>query len=597
MSRPTPFRRTGFPHSKKAGIAATIAALAVTGLGATPAQSAAEGDCPAAFPVDDLTADQPVTGRTVSKGTTPDGFTGKVLGVLDDGIGLDLDMIMVKLDSPAIADAGGIWAGMSGSPVYAENGELIGAVAYGLSYGPTPYAGVTPAAAMQEMLTEPPGTGVQMARKVAVPASMQRRMIRSGATRAEAGSEFRQLRIPMSLSASIKGGERRQSKIYDRFKIANTKVVPGGARAPGDPVDPSGIVPGGNIAGSLSYGDVTYSGLGTTTAVCGSEVLAFGHPFLLSGPSTLTMHTADALYIQPDPAYSPFKVANLTGAAGGFDLDGPAGIKGTTGAAPETTPITSQYAVGENARTGETQVSVLDYFGDIALAHVVSNIDTLYGGYGKGSGSFGFTIEGEREDGTPFSFTREDAYADMNDISFATAFDLYQVLSKLQYDTGEDITFTSLDSTADLTKEYAAYQMTRLEVRANGDWSKVNRRRGLAVTPGSTQKFRVMLTSEQLGDKVVPISVPIPERSRNRGYLQIYGGNTGGGGEGAFLFRRAAGDSKFDKVLTKLEQAPKNDDVVATLVMAKGERKGTVQKQSVGDVVDGFFSLSLRTKG
>ena len=93
-----------------------------------------------------------VDGLTVSRGTEPEEFTGTVLGVLTDGISPGVDMIIADLDSPAIDAAGGIWQGMSGSPVYAEDGRLLGAVSYGLSYGPSPIAGITPFEAMDDYL-------------------------------------------------------------------------------------------------------------------------------------------------------------------------------------------------------------------------------------------------------------------------------------------------------------------------------------------------------------------------------------------------------------------------------------------------------------
>jgi SpoIVB peptidase S55 len=89
------------------------------------------------------------TGYTISSGTTPKPFTARVIGVLKDGIAPGLDMIIVETDSPAIRDAGGIWAGMSGSPVYTSDGRLLGAVAYGLSGAPSRIGGITPA---EEML-------------------------------------------------------------------------------------------------------------------------------------------------------------------------------------------------------------------------------------------------------------------------------------------------------------------------------------------------------------------------------------------------------------------------------------------------------------
>ena len=71
-----------------AGLLAT-SAMAVSGLAATggPAQSAdPAGDCTAAYPLANVAADQTVHGLTVEKGVSPDPFTGKVLGVLDNGL-------------------------------------------------------------------------------------------------------------------------------------------------------------------------------------------------------------------------------------------------------------------------------------------------------------------------------------------------------------------------------------------------------------------------------------------------------------------------------------------------------------------------------
>ena len=63
------------------------------------------------------------TGWTVSEGRDPEPFDAEVLGVLPDAIAPGRDMIVVDTSSPAITDAGGIWFGMSGSPVYHDAGS------------------------------------------------------------------------------------------------------------------------------------------------------------------------------------------------------------------------------------------------------------------------------------------------------------------------------------------------------------------------------------------------------------------------------------------------------------------------------------------
>src|SRR5262245_66372500 len=145
MTTSRPFAR----RVPRAALAALIsAALAATWLSTSTALAAPADPCPAAFPVADLVPGMVANGLTVEKGNTADPFTATVVGVIKDGIASGLDMIIVETDSPAITRTGGIWAGMSGSPVYAADGRLIGAVAYSLSFGPSPIAGVTPAADM-----------------------------------------------------------------------------------------------------------------------------------------------------------------------------------------------------------------------------------------------------------------------------------------------------------------------------------------------------------------------------------------------------------------------------------------------------------------
>jgi hypothetical protein len=90
--------------------------------------------------------------------------------------------------------------------------------------------------------------------------------------------------MPFSVSGL---SNRHLQKVADRFDIKRPLVVGAGTSAN---AKPTAIVAGGNLVASLSYGDVTYAGIGTATAVCGNQVLAFGHPMLWSGPSTLSMH-------------------------------------------------------------------------------------------------------------------------------------------------------------------------------------------------------------------------------------------------------------------------------------------------------------------
>ena len=83
---------------------------------------------------------------------------------------------------------------------------------------------------------------------------------------------------------------------------------------------------------------------------------------------------------------------------------------------------------------------------------------------GQGAASAGWTIRGLRKDGTPFSFTRSDLYADPNDISVAPAIRLADDLSAIQYNPGEVVKIASVDTTSSLEDAYETYAIQKVQV-------------------------------------------------------------------------------------------------------------------------------------
>ncbi len=94
------------------------------------------------MPVDELQAGQTGYGLTVFAGTEPDTFGVTILGV-QRGARAGGDMIMVELSGQGL-ETSAVAQGMSGSPVYLDDGRLIGAVAFGWPGALRPIAGLTP---------------------------------------------------------------------------------------------------------------------------------------------------------------------------------------------------------------------------------------------------------------------------------------------------------------------------------------------------------------------------------------------------------------------------------------------------------------------
>ena len=117
-------------------------------------------------------------GRTVFDGTQVEEFKAHILGVLENVIGTQRNLILARLEGGPLANTGVI-AGMSGSPVYID-GRLIGAVSYSLgSFSKEPIAGITPIAEMTD--------ATALERAAAAPARACRSSFRSRATSLDRG--------------------------------------------------------------------------------------------------------------------------------------------------------------------------------------------------------------------------------------------------------------------------------------------------------------------------------------------------------------------------------------------------------------------------
>jgi SpoIVB peptidase S55 len=589
--------------------AAGLVAAATTLL-AGPAQSAPKtvtpAACPDSYPVANLTAHQPVTGLTVSSGNTPDTFTGEVLGVLTDGIAPSLDMILVRLTSPEIDRVGGIWAGMSGSPVYASDGRLIGAVAYGLAFGPSPVAGVTPAADMRALLGgDAAATSTRLAssaRHVALSQPMQQRLVSDGvATSAEADQGLARLPLPLGLSGLA--STARLTKAASLIPTSDVRLYRASA-APSTPADDSLIFPGSNLAASMSYGDFSAVGTGTTTLVCDGQVVGFGHPFNWTGDSSMTLHGADAIVIQEDPTIAGFKVSNPTGPVGVIDGDHLAGISGLIGDIPDTTLVQSMVTLtGGGSRTGDSYVSVPDFLPTATAFAEIGNQDRVFDRVGAGSSLVHFTVDGTTSLGEPFTLVRTNRYASPDDISVESVFEASDDVARILQNRFTDVTIDAVRITTEMSPVDRAFVVGKVERKIGDTFKRLTHSAPARVRTGSTITLRVTLTSlrNALGTKVVLVHVKVPTaRAGSFGALNVGQPGSGGGGEfgatgQAVVSPARAGVTSFDGLLNRLSNAPRNDQLQAEIdLFTQAGQHTSVGATSVGDVVQGGRTFELQ---
>jgi hypothetical protein len=572
-------KTTSTGRARTAGsVAVTMALLGAAAAVTTgPAHADPTADCAEPAVIDDLVAGQAVNGLTVVAGTTPVPFTGEILGVYEDGIAPGIPMVMARMDIAALGlpKVDGIWQGMSGSPVYTAGGDLIGAVAYGLAYGTSDVAGITPFADMDDYLD---GQGFAGDR-VQVPSRIAREIAKgSDVTAAQASQGFTELQVPLGVSgvrsARLEKAFATQKKRTAHYLPRTAYQMAAAPAAPSAAVDPDSMVAGGNMAATLSYGDVTQGGVGTATSVCDGRVVGFGHPAAFSGTTSMTLHPADVIYVQEDPLGVPFKLANLGAPAGTVTDDHTTGITGSFGTLPQVTDITSTIAYAGRNRTGSSHVSVPDAAASTAFYQQLANHDRVLDGIVKGSELVTWSITGA-ENGTPFTLRGADRYASSYDIAFEAPWEIADTvyfLSSLRGVTIDDVTING-----DVVDDWSTWRITQLQQKRAGHWVRVSRNLPAVAKAGKQLALRAVLTNST-GSTTVPLSFHIPKKASGRPGMLLATGGAWSWSDGS----EADSVAELKKVLAA---NVRNDAVLAQLYLA-GRGRNSVEKRLVSDPTD-----------
>ncbi|MET0467222.1 MAG: hypothetical protein ABWZ87_00645 [Aeromicrobium sp.] len=435
------------------GVAATALVAPAVPAAAAPAAFCADGSQPMVTQdevVDTFDETTPVTGLTVVKGTQPVQFTGHYTGHLKNALGQGADMLLFELSGAGI-DTGspkaGIWSGMSGSPVYAQDGRLIGAVAYGLNADNIPIAGITPADYMKK-------TGVDRLGPAKVSITRKSLSGVSAATEADLAGQT----LPLLKTHKVVAGGAKANRLANRTlsRVPGASAAARSARAGGfaavatPSVIDDPLVPGGNIAVGYATGDLFAGGVGTVTAICGTTVWAFGHPMDFAGETSLSIHNASAALIVPDSTGrvgSYKQVSRIGQQIGTITHDGFAAIRGEIGVIKGFGVTTHVYNPA-GRRIGTYGGSVVNE--DIApfavaYAPAFAAVDTL-DNFGIGTVRHVWRINYKLRSGRTGSLANEQVYSDRGELADQIAGDIGNDVAAIVGTDLADASITSVTS-------------------------------------------------------------------------------------------------------------------------------------------------------
>ena len=309
------------------------------------------------MPLDQVRTGMKGYGMTVFQGSKPERFDVEVLGILEGMPNPKQSIVIARLGGPLV-DRTGVFAGMSGSPVYID-GKLVGAVAYAFPFAKEPIAGITPIKYMidnfeEGQKEEQPRSSQRISFKtlIGVSTSSSTDLISTvqpsqlgarAASNAALVPYVGQTIIPIATPVTFSGVPQNVLDIFAgdlrRIGIQPISGVGGGSSL-GPMVEFNGntLTPGSSVSVQLIRGDFTIDAAGTVTYRDGERIYAFGHPFLSSGATSWPMAESSIVTVVPNLNNS-FKLSAAGNLVGSINQDRSTGVFGQLGDKPKMVPV------------------------------------------------------------------------------------------------------------------------------------------------------------------------------------------------------------------------------------------------------------------
>ena len=310
------------------------------------------------FPLEDIRPGMKAVARTVFAGSRPEEFGVEILGVLPGFPSPRQSAIIGRLTG-ANALKTGVFAGMSGSPVYID-GRLVGAIAFSFPFSKEPIAGITPIKQMIDIFEHGSGRGTRthqepravsfaqlaatewkpnLPKPAVTGAPLVAPVSASSPLAALMGQQFAPIATPV-----VFGGINQESLGLYAPQLMAQGLLPvsgvGGSAniTPLAPVTEQTLLPGDSVSVQLVRGDYSVAASGTVTFRDGDRIYAFGHPFLSLGAAEMPMTEASVVTVVPN-ANNSFKLAVPGQMVGSVSQDRSTGIFGKLGQAPRMIPV------------------------------------------------------------------------------------------------------------------------------------------------------------------------------------------------------------------------------------------------------------------
>jgi len=540
-------------------LARRAVALAVAaGMLASGQVGAGAATGPALLPAAQITPGMTGIGRTVILGTRIAEFQAHVLGVLRNA-GPAGDLVLFRASGAAIQGAGGLAAGMSGSPIYI-GGRLAGAFSYSFAFADPSMGLFTPIEDMLKALPgrETPRSGVYPVSPFRLGGRLVRRIAFGPPNDGPAGPDTA-VAVPAATPLFVSGLTPSATEaLIPALGPIGLVPMAGSGQADLSPEIP--LEPGSAIGVALMQGDVTAYAIGTLTYRDDTRVLAFGHPFTDMGKTDFLLTNA-TIFQTVRGQQRNLKVGAAGAPVGTISEDRPAGIGGTVGRLPRMFGVLVQVhdTDGGTSRRFRFQVvSSKDLTPVLAALGAQGVVERALNRSGEGTAQVGMTMYGRA---LPHPVVRENTFYSGSDIAARALSEVPQGLHLL-FD----------NEFADLGPSDIELDVRVTGVRQTGTITETEMPQASAL-PGGTLRVRVTVRPfrESAVTRDVDLAVPSDFPDGPATLLVRAGGAapSQAGAQGALPPSQMQGPAlaqNLGDAISSFERGEKNTDVVIELV-------------------------------
>ncbi len=553
------------------------------------------------YPVKELQAGMKGYGKTVISGRKIEKFDVEILGIcsnnkINESALINGKSILVKVSGDVIKKAGGIAAGMSGSPIYIDN-KLVGGISSGWLMTDHTVGLVTPIEEMLEIWNYPSDsksksgikTGYLQKHHLDKPVKIGSKKID---TIIEAPYSLAKALVPQTnevvfsqAATEIRIDDINKNRVSESIKarLNRKNVIVTDSKNNEDSTDMSGYFaiispdyyePGSSIGIQLARGDINVTTLGTLTHREGERILGLAHSFLKKGNVSFLL-TGAYIHHSFGSVQMPFKIGAPTEMLGTVEQDREKGISAVIGKLPTMIPVkidVNDKTLGIEKSINYQIVKDASILSTVLDTTIMQALEGAIDREGPGTALMSISMDCSSKKGENYNFRRENLFYSKTDICQVLTNEVTSLVDMISESEFDEVLPTRILLKVEIENKRRTLTIEKVEVKNS------------SVSSGGVLDIEVTLKPYREPKFIRKVKLPIPQDIGKESLtLSVFSLNMkvedldvpsdSKEGKTSNYKLEETNSSDFSSVIRSWASAPKNSDILFQITVEGDENK------------------------